>query len=212
MYSLKLLKDQFPNIEFKDDLNNIDDAFTLAAYGGHLEVCKWLMQFDPDVHIGNDCAFRLAARNGHLEVCKWLMQFNPDVHSKDDFAFRWAACNGHLEVCKWLMQFNPDVHAGDDYAFRYAACNGHLEVCKWLIELKPDYYRDFINESKSQKVKELLNYISESEDKKDTLIEKILKLDKEEERLFYYRHLIKNRDIKKFFSRFVDPEIVEELI
>jgi len=103
------------------------------------------------------------------------------------------------------MQFNPNIHADYDYAFIYAFNNNYLELCKWLISLNPIYYRNFIN-NKNPEMKELLK------ESKDSLIEKILRLDSEEERLFYYEHLIKNRDVKKFFSRFVDSEIVQELI
>jgi len=184
-YSLQLLKGQFPNIDFECiylDLNKINEVFVYVA------------------------------GNGHLEVCKWLMQFNPDVHVYSDAAFRYAAKNGHLEVCKWLMQFNPNVHVYNDQSFRCAFDNNHLELCKWLINLNPIYYRNFINKRNDLEMKELLKYIQEPEKPKDSLIEKILRLDNEEERLFYYKHLIKNRDVKKFFSRFVDSEIVQELI
>jgi len=154
-YSLQLLKDQFPNIDFEDayyDLDQVNQAFIHVAECGHLEICKWLMQFNPDVHAYDDYAFRYAAQNGYLEVCKWLMQFNPDVHG----AFRWAASNGQLEVCKWLMQFNPNVHIYDDYAFRWAAHGDHLEVCKWLIEID----KDLIKLLNNKQLKKLNNYVN----------------------------------------------------
>src|SRR6056297_2441722 len=97
-YSLELLRDQFPNIEFQDnfyDLDQVNGAFIYAAEYGHLEMCKWLIQFNPNIHILDDYAFRWAAENGHLEVCKWLMQFNPDIRADNDYAFKWAASNGH---------------------------------------------------------------------------------------------------------------------
>jgi len=104
------------------------------------------------------------------------------------------------------LQFKPNVYADDDFAFKSTFDNNHIEVCEWLINLKPEYYRSSINKSKDPEMEELLK------EPKDSLIEKILKLDDKEERLFYYEHLIKNRDVKKFFSRFVDSEIVQELI
>ena len=59
-----------------------------------------------------------ACSNGHLNVAKWLLQFNPNVHALNDEAFRSACKNGHLDVAKWLIQFNPDVHVLNDYVFR----------------------------------------------------------------------------------------------
>ena len=104
-YSSELLQNQFPNIE----LNNINRSFGSAAHNGHLVICEWLMQFNPDVHAIDDYAFRWAARNGHLETCMWLIQFKPDVHAVYDYVTRWAAENDHLETCMWLIEIDKDL-------------------------------------------------------------------------------------------------------
>jgi len=73
-----------------------------------------------------------AAYYGHTEVVKLLLEQGADVHAENDYALRWAAINGHTKVVKLLLEQGADVHVRDDLALRCAAEYGHTEVVKLL--------------------------------------------------------------------------------
>src|SRR5579872_1192098 len=125
-----------------------ENACQFAAFGGHIEVLKWLDlrkkcglttlsseptwdRFDPRLDLyGNSnrkdvevCAN--AALGGHLEVLKWTREkyFNWDWKTCAN-----AAMNGHLEVLKWArMKYCPWDYRTCEYATNYH----HLEVLLW---------------------------------------------------------------------------------
>ena len=72
-----------------------------AAYGGHLDVLKWLCQ--------NGCSYyestcTNAAAGGHLEVLKWLRE-DGCPWDKDECEYR-ANFTGHVHVVEWIMSLN----------------------------------------------------------------------------------------------------------
>jgi len=83
------------------------EAFRWAAWYGHLEVVKFLLQHSDPTAL--DHAFRMAAWTGHLEIVKFLLPHSdPKAHYSE--AFRWAAENGHLEIVKLLLPHSdPEV-------------------------------------------------------------------------------------------------------
>lgn len=144
MHNCKALSGKSSAIKIKNgcvkisNTDGIDRLFQIAVENGHIDVCKWLTQFNPNIHAGHEYAFCCAASKGYLNICKWLLQYNPNIHVYNDCAFRCAAAYGHLEVCKWLLQFNPNVRTENDWAFRHAAENGHFGICKWLLQFDID--------------------------------------------------------------------------
>lgn len=103
--------------------------------GQDIELVKYLVENNADIHAYEDLAVRWAAGNGHLEIVKYLLEIGADIHVYDDLAVRWAAENGHLEVVKYLVKNGADIHARDDLAFQWAAERGHLEVVNYLKSL-----------------------------------------------------------------------------
>ena len=81
-----------------------NEALSLAAEYGHLDVVKCLVEQGANIHDCNDCALRLAAEKGHLNVVQYLVEQGADIHALDNYALRCAAENGHIEVVKYLVE------------------------------------------------------------------------------------------------------------
>ena len=94
-----------------------------AAYGGHLELLKYL--HEKKWKVGNDAVFA-AARNGHLECFKYLIEEVNLGHRGCDTT---AAANGHLNI---LQYFVDRDFVKDNDPCEFAACYGQLETLKFL--------------------------------------------------------------------------------
>jgi hypothetical protein len=99
------------------------EACSLAAFGGHLKVLKWLLNTGCPRDAWTCVA---AARGGHLEVLKWLHITGCPWNTVMCGA---AATGGHLEVLKWLHNTGCPWGLGTT---GQAARGGHLAVLKWL--------------------------------------------------------------------------------
>ncbi len=108
-----------------------DEALKSASASGHLEIVKYLKEKGAD----NDEALKISSLFGHLPVVKYLVENNANIHADDDSALRWASGNGHLEIVKYLVENEANIHANNDEALRYASRNGHLAVVKYLKSL-----------------------------------------------------------------------------
>ena len=83
-----------------------------------------------------------AAGGGHLDVCRWLiesvgMEASASKRKDGRTGLHWAARNGHLAVCRYLLGQGADPHAltyDGDSCFMLAVWQGHIEVCRWLVE------------------------------------------------------------------------------
>ena len=114
----------------QEKLSKLWDEYTCrkAAFGGHLEVMKWLR--------AKGCPWgtltsRWAAFGGHLEVMKWLRAKDPPC-PWDEYVCLHAAGNGHLEVLRWAR--SQGCPWDEDDVTYAAAMHGHLKVLKWLIK------------------------------------------------------------------------------
>jgi len=97
-----------------------------AAERGHLEVLKWMRAQDPPCP-WNWRVSSHAAREGHLEVLRWARsQGCPWGTSTSN----WAAERGHLEVLQWMRAQDPSYPWYKEVCY-YAAREGHLEVLRW---------------------------------------------------------------------------------
>ncbi|WZN65436.1 hypothetical protein HKI87_12g69940 [Chloropicon roscoffensis] len=98
-----------------------------AAYGGHLEVIKWLRAKGCP---WGEVTSRSAALGGHLEVLQWMRAQDPPCPWTSDVCYR-AASEGHLDILRWARSqgcpWNEEVTCA-------AAKGGHLKVLNWLIK------------------------------------------------------------------------------
>ena len=100
-----------------------EETCVTAANGAHLHVLKWLRECGCPWYLDIMCA--AAAGSGNLEIMQW-------VHDNgcpwNNYTCACAAAAGHLEILKWLRE---NGCPWDDVTCRYAATHGHLEVLKW---------------------------------------------------------------------------------
>lgn len=49
-------------------------------------------------------AFQCSCAEGHIQIAKWLIEFNPDINIRDfyHYVFRSSCSRGHYNVAKWL--------------------------------------------------------------------------------------------------------------
>ncbi|CAE8629330.1 unnamed protein product [Polarella glacialis] len=120
------------------------NALLWAAGGGHLDICRFLVEeCHLDVHwVQKDRrnALHWAARNGHLETCRWLVGqkgLDPDAPTVDGtVALHWAVWQCHEEVCNWfVLEARANLHAKNCYgcnASQWAALAGSVPMNRWL--------------------------------------------------------------------------------
>eukprot|EP00435_Cladocopium_sp_Y103_P052723 s418_g16.t1 len=106
-----LAEHQIPvDVRTKDDTT----PFQLAAWGGHVPLCAWLLSQKADLHHRNSwfcLAHHFAALAGMSDCCKWLHQQGVDLgatNSQGHNALHKAAYGGHAALCAWLQE-NADL-------------------------------------------------------------------------------------------------------
>jgi len=105
-----------------------------AAYGGHLEVVKWMQALE-GCPWDNLRVCEAAVHGKHLGVLEWL----------HDIAWTWnvdvcvyAARRGNMEMLKWLLGKGcPCDESACAELCAEAAEHGHMEVRQWLLEEYP---------------------------------------------------------------------------
>jgi hypothetical protein len=83
----------------------VDDALSLAAFAGHLEAVKYLLEVGADPFGRNDAALNLALMDGHQEVAALLQ----DVIAAEKAQF-FADMAAQADIKSWLRQEYRDSH------------------------------------------------------------------------------------------------------
>ena len=140
----------------------------LAAYGGQLDVVRFLLENGADIHVrtakwipigtslgtiyfqeigGN--ALMLAIDQGHAEVVRlllehWMWEYSAD--GRDDHgltALMFAAAAGDLEMAHLLLENGAPINARTDVgttALMFASAEGHVEMVRFLVENGADIH------------------------------------------------------------------------
>jgi len=64
-------------------------------------------QMKADVHVNDNCPIRYAAFNGHAEMVKVLLEHGANPHAWDDFALKSAESKGYADVVAALLEKVP---------------------------------------------------------------------------------------------------------
>ena len=106
-----------------------------AAWGGQVEMLKWLRSQDPPCPYWNnayDSACSYAALRGHMDALRWLRSQDPpcpfDYHCCPS-----AARGGHLEVLQWLWG-QEGCERREGKCIVEAEQEGHTHIVRWIDE------------------------------------------------------------------------------
>jgi ankyrin repeat protein len=138
----KVLLENGANIEATNIYG--DNALQLAAYSGHLELVKLMLDKGATMIADNDgwTPLNSAAERGHVDVVRVLLEHHADMIADNE---GWtplcsAANSGHLEVVKLLLEHGADM-ATNNFGWtpiNIAARHGHLETVRLLLEYGAD--------------------------------------------------------------------------
>lgn len=133
-----------PIIE-EDSEGNPWSVLHSAAYFGHLNIVKFVLDKNPDLKFVNRTPIHLAAFKGNLGILEFLgfKLTNPNPPDQNgQTPFHCAALKGHLDIVKYYLDTledkNPRILKLDQFKGRtplhFAAQNGHLHICEeiWI--------------------------------------------------------------------------------
>ena len=117
------------------------NPISIAAYKGHIALCRHLMNEREDKFLSKDeeNPLLISAAFGHLEVFKLFYAVaevrNPSLGGRTPL--HCAAFGGHSEICKFIIEREDDKNPSDDTGttpLHIAVKQGHLDVCSIIID------------------------------------------------------------------------------
>ena len=130
---------------------NGNNCLHVAAFNGHLDLCKTLVNkhnFDVDMtdHEGLS-ALHHSVKSGKYELVKFFADKVADIHAKTKFGencLHFTAFSGNLYLCKTLVNNHKfDVHVTDTKGFtalHYSAQNGNYKIVKFFADIETDIF------------------------------------------------------------------------
>lgn len=113
---------------------NNNDALSVAAKFGHLEIVKLLLAAGADIHTTYDRALINAVDYGHLEVVRLLLEKGADVEANNNLALSLAVGNNYLEIVKLLLDNGADIHNDDEIIIFIARKCDNKQMIELLLD------------------------------------------------------------------------------
>lgn len=119
-------------VENGDDVKKCPSSLLTSVNYDYWEVAKYLI--DNGIDLSTDESIVTVSHSGNLEMVKYLVEHNANIHVCNDLAVGYASENGHLEIVKYLMSKGANIHTRNEYAIRWAICYSHFDVVNYLLE------------------------------------------------------------------------------
>ncbi|CEP17999.1 hypothetical protein [Parasitella parasitica] len=130
---------------FQSMLRNRRTALHYAAFFGHAETCRVLIQNNCPVdvleNLDKQTPLHFATKNGYLDCVRVLIEeghANPEKGDKFGRNPLHLACiYGHVEIAYYLLSIGVDADAPDsshNYSTHYAAAYGYMDILHLLIQ------------------------------------------------------------------------------
>jgi hypothetical protein len=118
-------------------LIDYENAYKIAAGGGHLQILKWLRDNDDDGAWGSDDPFATseALENGHWEAFQWLVEQGAPFD--DTVMLEALGTEGALDKVRWMR--DPKKVGGrvipwpNEFMFE-ALCANESETARWALD------------------------------------------------------------------------------
>ena len=146
---LRFFADLGTDIHLKTNIG--ENCLHLAAFKGHLSLCKELVENHKfDVHMTEKygcTALHHSAASGSYDLVSFFAGLGTDIHLKTNIGkncLHLAAFNGHLPLCKALVEKHKfDVHMTDKYgwtALHHSAASGSYDLVSFFTGLGTDIH------------------------------------------------------------------------
>ncbi|OUM60399.1 hypothetical protein PIROE2DRAFT_46254, partial [Piromyces sp. E2] len=138
---LKILLENYRNIDFTTSLTKLYHPLSLACEYGHKDVLLTLLEHGVKEEMNSDGLFplHLACREGHAEIAKILIRHGSDINvlDKDNgwTPIFYCLTDGHIECVKVLLDFGCKTDIKDEngwYPLTYALYHGHIKIAQLL--------------------------------------------------------------------------------
>ena len=131
--------------------NDGSNCLNIAAYQGHLNLCKMLIdKHKVDLHLtDNDgwTALHCSARSGNYDLVAYFTEMGTDIHLKTNYGsncLHTAALKGHLKLCKYFLEIHSfDVQMEDNggrTALHNSAINGSFDLFLYILGKGSEIY------------------------------------------------------------------------
>ena len=131
--------------------NDGSNCLNIAAYQGHLNLCKMLIdKHKVDLHLTDNygwTALHCSARSGNYDLVAYFTEMGTDIHLKTNYGsncLHTAALKGHLKLCKYFLEIHSfDVQMEDNggrTALHNSAINGSFDLFLYILGKGSEIY------------------------------------------------------------------------
>jgi hypothetical protein len=133
----KILHQTFPAELEKIVQSHKFSFFTHTCRIGNIELTKFLLQFNPDLHYQDDEPFVNALESGDMDYILWMYDLiQPDLSCFEKALFRISSDN-NLDVVKWVLTKITPSQDTVQHCFVHSVQFGCLQIAKLFYKFKP---------------------------------------------------------------------------